>query len=292
MEQQEQGILPIISWIMDNLTALASIAYAAAFIAFLLYVYTRAGSMHFLRDRIWRLMGGKSDFLIHDLQKLKLETRELEHFRFEFGIPANTIQDIELFERWISNHKISLKDATAAKEYIDWADYSHLKIKKKNLTLLRKFLTYLGILSLTSAALFFSAAIPNYLMASFDDSPFFYISTKETRFSVFGGDTLDSTSCKEEGALARLSQENEFHLNRLQSICKAYDSEEQLNLLKKRIDEQKAAALALAFFSALVMFYFARESGKVFAAQRIQKILEANTAFSASSTDNQLPNVG
>lgn len=180
MEQQEQGILPIISWIMDNLTALASIAYVAAFIAFLLYVYTRAGSMHFLRDRIWRLMGGKSEFLIPDLQKLKLEARELEHFRFEFGIPASTIRDIQPFERWISDHKISLKDAATAKEYIDWTDYSRLNIKRKNLTLIRKTFTYLGILSFTSAALFFFAAIPNHLMASFDDSPFFYISTKET----------------------------------------------------------------------------------------------------------------
>lgn len=131
MEPQEQGILPIISWIMDNLTALASMAYAAAFIAFLLYVYTRAGSMHFLRDRIWRLLGGKSDFLIPDLQKLKLEVREIEHFRFEFGIPANTIQDIEQFEHWISANTISLKDATTAKEYIDWSNHNQLHIKKR-----------------------------------------------------------------------------------------------------------------------------------------------------------------
>lgn len=275
MPSQEQGILPIISWIMDNLTALASIAYAATFIAFLLYVYTRAGSMHFLRDRIWRLMGGKSDFLIPDLQKLKLEARELEHFRFEFGIPASTIRDIELFERWISDNIISLKDAATAKEYIDWSDYKQLRIKEKNFTILRKLFTYFGIFTLTSAALFFFIAIPNYLMASFEDSPFFYISTKETKFSILGGDTLDSTSCKEKEILSRLSQKNEFPLDRLQSICRAYTSEEQISSLKKRINEQKSAALALALFFVLLMIYFARESAKVFAAQRIQKNLEA-----------------
>ncbi|MDH0098972.1 DUF6216 family protein [Ectopseudomonas hydrolytica] len=275
MPSQEQGILPIISWIMDNLTALASIAYAATFIAFLLYVYTRAGSMHFLRDRIWRLMGGKSDFLIPDLQKLKLEARELEHFRFEFGIPATTIRDIEQFEHWISDNIISLKDAATAKEYIDWSDYNQLRIKEKNFTLLRKLFTYFGIFTLTSAALFFFIAIPNYLMASFEDSPFFYISTKETKFSILGGDTLDSLSCKEKEVLSRLSQENEFPLDRLQSICSTYASEEKISLLKKRISEQKSAALALALFFVLLMIYFARESTKVFAAQRIQKNLEA-----------------
>lgn len=277
MEPQEHGILPIISWIMDNITALASIAYAATFIAFLLYVYTRAGSMHFLRDRIWRLMGGKSDFLIPDLQKLKLEARELEHFRFEFGIPASTIRDIEYFEHWISENTISLKDAATAKEYIDWSDYSHLDIKKKNFTFLQKLFTYLGILTLVSAALFFFIAIPNYLMASFEDSPFFYISAKETKFSILGGDTLDRTSCKEKEALSRLSQENDFPLDRLQTICSAYESEEQTNSLKKRINEQKSAALGLALFFALLMIYFARESAKVFAAQRIRKNLKTKT---------------
>lgn len=75
-------------------------------------------------------------------------------------------------------------------------------------------------------------------MASFNDSPFFYISAKETRFSILGGDTLDSTSCKEEEILSKLSHKNEFPLNRLKSICSAYESEEQVTLLKKRINEK------------------------------------------------------
>lgn len=284
MESQEQGVLPIINWIMENITALASIAYAIIFVVFLLYVYTRAGSMHFLRDRIWRLMGGKSDFLIPDLQKLKLEARELEHFRFEFGIPANTIRNIELFEKWISDNEIYLKDAAAAKEYIDWADYDNLNIKRKNLTLSRKIFASFGFFFLASATSFFLAATPNYLMASFDDSPFFYISTKETKLSIFGGVAVDSTTCKEEATLATISQENGFPLHRLKIICNAYDDEDQLKTLKKRINEQKMAAITLAIFCALAMFFFARESAKVSAAQRIKKILDAKKAASEENS--------
>lgn len=286
MEVQEQGFFNIASWIMENVTALASIAYAAAFIVFLAYIYKRAGSMHFLRDRIWRLMGGKSEFLIPDLQKLKLEERELEHFRFEFGIPASTIEDIELFEKWISKNKISLKDAAAAKGYIDWADYRNLKIKEKSLPFLRTFFRYSGLAALFSAALFFLAATPNYLMASFDDSPFFYVSTKETRFSVFGGDVLDSSSCKEKDELVNFSQNNNFPLERLHSICDVYNSEEQLNSLKSRINEQKAAAFSLILLSIVVMVYFSLKSAKIFAAERIQRTLESNTELSSGAQRN------
>lgn len=274
MTAQEQAALSTLNWVMENLTSLASIAYVTAFGLFLFYIFKRAGSMHFLRDRAWRLMGGKSDFLTPELQKLKLESRELEHFRFEFGVPAKSIRDIELFEQWISAHKISLKDVTIAKEYIDWTDYTHLKTKQKNLIFLRKTFKFFGIITLTFSGLFFVAAIPNHLMASFDDTPFFYISTKSTLLSLFGGNSIDSTECKYEDRLAELSQNSEFPLYRLQYICSVFENDDQLKSLNQSIDEQKTAALSLAIFFALVMFYFARESKKVTAAQKIRETLE------------------
>ncbi|HUE92621.1 DUF6216 family protein [Pseudomonas sp.] len=272
--QESQNILTAINWTLTNLPALASIVYAIAFSAFLLYVYKRAGSMHFLRDRIWRLMGGKSDFYIPDLQKLKLEAREIEHFRFEFGVPARTILEIQQFESWIKTNNLSLKDIATAREYIDWGNYEKLKLKDKNLGKIEKAFTTLGITFLTLAALSFWAVTPNYLMASFDDSPYFYISTKETKLTIFGENNINRIICEDETALITISKNNEFPLQRIKVICEAYSDDKQLASLAKKIKEQRTAALSLSIFFALVMIYFARESAKVYAAQRLRENLK------------------
>lgn len=276
MELQEtQPILTAVNWTLTNLPAIASLVYAASFIAFLLYIYTRAGSIHFLRDRVWRIMGGKSDFLIPELQKLKLEARELEHFRFEFGVPAKTIHEIQKFETWVNTNKLSLKDIATAREHINWSDYDQLKLKDKNLNTTEKILAFFGITFMTLSALSFLATAPNYLMASFDDSPYFYISTTETKFSMFGEEVININICNDKSMLTKISQKIDFPLQRIQTICEAYSNEEQLTIINNKIKDQRTAALSLSIFFTLIMFYFARESAKIYAAQRILIILNS-----------------
>jgi hypothetical protein len=276
MELQEpQNIFTAINWTLTNLPALASIVYAIGFSSFLFYVYNRAGSMYFLRDRIWRLMGGKSDFYIPDLQKLKLEAREIEHFRFEFGVPARSIQEIQQFENWVKANNLSLKDIATAREYINWGDYSQLKLKEKNLGRIAKVFTFFGITFLALATFSFWAAAPNYLMASFDDSPYFYISTKEAKFTMFGEATINKSTCEDEKTLIEISKESDFPLQRIKVICDAYSDDKQFASLAKKIKEQRTAAFSLSIFFALVMIYFARESAKAYAAQRVHSSLKS-----------------
>lgn len=272
--QESQNILTAINWTLTNLPALASLIYAIAFGAVLLYIYNRAGSMHFLRDRAWRIMGGKSDFYIPSLQKLKLEARELEHFRFEFGVPARTIQEIQKFETWIKANYLSLKDIATAREYIDWKDYDQLKLKDRNLGRIGKIFTALGIIFLVLAVLSFWAVTPNYLMARFDDSPYFYISTKKTRLTIFGESTINKATCADETTLIKISKEGKFPLQRIKIICEAYSDDKQLVSIAKKIKEQRTAAFSLSILFGLVMIYFARESAKVYAAQRVRDSLK------------------
>lgn len=88
----------LLQWTNNNL-ALAVSALNAIFVsALFIHFYFRAGSLLFLRDKLWHYLGGKESFYMHELEQMRKDARELEHFRFEFNVPANSIKDAKQFE--------------------------------------------------------------------------------------------------------------------------------------------------------------------------------------------------
>ena len=51
-------------------------------------LYFRAGSLLFIRDKLWHYTAERS-FYTSELEQLRKDARELEHFRFEFNVQLN-----------------------------------------------------------------------------------------------------------------------------------------------------------------------------------------------------------
>ncbi|KXO75503.1 MULTISPECIES: DUF6216 family protein [Stutzerimonas stutzeri subgroup] len=94
--------LSSISFVATLLEVLGIIILIVIFIKFFL----RAGSILFLKDRFWRLLGGKPVF--HDVrsQLLFQELREIEHFRAEYGFSVSSLSDIDDYLVWRSRHNV------------------------------------------------------------------------------------------------------------------------------------------------------------------------------------------
>lgn len=114
----------LFQWTNNNLTLIVSILNALFISALFIHFYFRTGSLLFIRDKLWHYLGGKESFYTSELEQLRKDARELEHFRFEFNVPAQSIKDARLFERWVSEKEISLTSIKKAREYIDWSDFS------------------------------------------------------------------------------------------------------------------------------------------------------------------------
>lgn len=104
--------LASVSFVATLLEVLGIIILLVIFLKF----FFRAGSIFFLKDRFWRLLGGKPIF--HDVraQLLFQELREIEHFRAEYGFSVSSLSDIDDFLVWRSRHNVPVglfKDAAS-----------------------------------------------------------------------------------------------------------------------------------------------------------------------------------
>lgn len=241
------------------------IVLAAGFV----YIYRRARSLLFLRDRLWRLLGGKAEFANAKFEQMKREARELEHFRFEFNIPAHSLEQAEAFHGWQSRHRLQLGDVSLARDYIDWRDFNDLKmkftlqqLKRRNIgAMIAAMLIYLAV------ALSFSLATSNYVLVSFKDTPFFYVSEQDVKFSPFGQPLLSAQTCASPQALQVLDDATDFPPQRFSSICEDFGSPGSVAHIKTELNTQRFMLVALGtmlfmFFLALVKAAVQRRAAK------------------------------
>ncbi|HEX8592336.1 MAG TPA: DUF6216 family protein [Pseudomonas sp.] len=256
-------------WFITNPTSIIVFLNLLLLAAGFVYIYRRAKSMLFLRDRLWRLLGGKADFAHEKFERMKREARELEHFRYEFNIPAHSLEQAEAFHEWQSQHRLQLGDVSLAKNYIDWRDFNALKMKVslRQLRRINVAAMIAAILLYLVVALSFSLAASNYLMVSFKDTPFFYVSEKDVKFSPFGQPKLSSQTCESPEALQALDDETDFPPQRFSSICEEFGSPRIVEHIKTELSKQRIMLVSLGsmlfvFFLALVKAAVQRRAAK------------------------------
>lgn len=93
---------------------LATLVIGACLIAFF---WWRAGSIHTLLERIWHLIAGKSE--VHDpvLKEFIQENRELERFRFIYGLKVSSMADVHRLSAWMKAHAITLDQVRQIKRW-------------------------------------------------------------------------------------------------------------------------------------------------------------------------------
>lgn len=262
-----------------NLTS-ATILLAANIVlisAIFLYIYNRAGSTLFIRDKLWRVLGGKTDFSTPAFQKLKEEARELEHFKFEFNVPATSLEEAKEFEKWVAAHNLPLFDILSARNYIDWTNFKSLKLKKTNFELRKSLSAITALLSYIFMVASCALATPNYFVAKLPNTKSFYVSETKIKFSIFTKDSLTIESCKSLQNVKEISRKFEFPLDTLKDICKDLENEAIQKKIRKEITTQRIAVGSLGVFLFLFFIHSAKTAFKISAAIRLRARLSSPT---------------
>lgn len=261
------------NWATSNVTTLASIANFIFITIVFIAIYFRAGSVLFMRDRIWKFLGGKSKFNINSFQRLKDNERELEHFRFEFGVPAIDLSEAESFERWVTTKNLPLREISRASKYIDWSDFANLKIKNVNLKIRKILAAVSAIFFYIFMTFSFALASSKYYIASFPDTSYFYLSENNVKFSLFSDHSLNSQTCKSPDILSRINKESDFPLEILNQFCEELHKEEVKEKIKRNLTGQRIALLTLGIFCLISLFFVIKNVSRIYAALRIQNRL-------------------
>ncbi|MBT2374349.1 DUF6216 family protein [Pseudomonas fluorescens] len=194
-----------LTWYVENVAAFSGFITVFAIGWLLFFIYRRSGSLLFLRDWIWRFFGGQPHFETERFERMRKDLRELEYYRYEFNIPANTLHDADSAEEWMYDNGFTPRDFGRVKRYIDWSDFTALSF------ITRKFAQWkincfflLTIVLLAGVAITPRLIESRYLMVSLKNSPeapSFYISENNVKFGIWSDARLTIEQCRSSESL-------------------------------------------------------------------------------------------
>jgi hypothetical protein len=83
------------------------------------FFWWRSGSIYSLLERVWRLVAGKAEVSDEKLKKFILETRDVEKFRFMFGLKVERMAELHKLLEWLNANSIGISKAQMAKRWIN-----------------------------------------------------------------------------------------------------------------------------------------------------------------------------
>ena len=269
-------------WSIENLVPLAGVGAPVLLGLLLWFIYRRAGSLYFLRDLIWRIFGGTTEFDNQSqFDTLRKELREIEYFRYEFNIPAKNLHEANLAHRWIVDNGLAPGDLSRNRAYIDWSDFNapRFATDKFSPKRFRCFIALLAILGVLLAPLPMASQSP-YMMVwlkNEPDSPAFYLSQQDIKFEMWlPDDKLTLDQCRSSEKLAPFTrympEEN------LDTICSFFMAPDYALEVEKGLKGQRwfLAVVSAMLFLGLVLV--------VLKLSRMQRAQTVYNRFTASTT--------
>ena len=248
----------VVTWTFENYATIAS-AFSGIFTcALIIYIYQRSGSVFFLRDLAWKFFGGANEFENKTYEKNRKILREVEHYRFEFNIPAQSLEHTELVEAWISENSYSHRDIAKIKNYINWKDFRNLDFKEnlfsKNT---ERFLSTLMALFMLIITLSLPLTGFDYLMVSLKnatDAPSFYLSEYNAKFNIFSDTVMTINDCKTSDSLQKFILPNLSEKN-LDAICSLFLDPKYSTYVQHGLKDQRGFLSLITLISICMVTY-------------------------------------
>lgn len=246
-------------WSAEALAPLGAIGIALLIFWLLWFIYSRAGSLYFLRDLIWRSFGGRTEFDNHSpLNTMRKELREIEFFRYEFNIPAKNLQEADLAYRWITANGFTPSDIGRNRRYMDWTDFNAPNFATQRFSR-KKFWWGFGFLIALLCAI---APVPlatqsKYLMVSLKDAPdtpSFYLSQDDIKFQMWWPERL-LTADKCRSTETKQPFFDDMPEDKLDTICSFFMDPNYTSHVAKGLKEQRSilSGFALLCFAGLTL---------------------------------------
>ncbi|MCF5545771.1 DUF6216 family protein [Pseudomonas salomonii] len=280
----------IVTWTFQNYAAIVGLLSGLAICALVLYIYSRSGSLIFLRDLMWRFFGGSTTFENPKYEATRKDLREVEYYRFEFNIPAQNLEHARQADKWITDNHFSYNDVARIRKYIDWKDFTQLSLKEAMITPFKRnwFLGW-GIFFLAIISITPPLADSSYLMVSLkkaSDVPSFYLSENNAKFHFWPSDTLSVDECKSPTALEKFYNED-FSEGTINTIFSLFLSPTYVENVKTGLKEQKGFLLFIACLSIFAVFCILTKLSRLGVARKLHDQMTAQSTHTPAESAAQ-----
>lgn len=125
---------------MDSLATLPlgaflNVLLLPAAILAIVFFWWRAGTTQSIMELLWRLFHGRQPINDTRLAAFVDQARELERFRFTFGIKVHSIADLHRFIDWQARNNLSIVQLQQASRWIDTSRHDFIVAPRRALIL-------------------------------------------------------------------------------------------------------------------------------------------------------------
>lgn len=242
------------------------------------FLWWRAGSIHSILDRIWRLIAGKAEVQNATLKSFLQANRDLEKFRFIYGLKVETIVDLNKLIKWMEKHSLSISALQKVRRWVDPRS-PEILMKPPQSYIKAKIFT-VGVVSV----IFLGC---NYLGTSrstifqMKQSKVWFKTDATTIDAPLGGWSFNSSSC--EGNIEGVMRETGFLTHEAAEICRAMKGDSLKALVRQDLKTQRAIGVLGMTLALVTMLYSIFTAVAAQEATRLRKKLYGDSAVGADS---------
>lgn len=240
-------------------------------IIMIIFFWYRTGTTHSLLERLWRLAAGKVEVGDTRLGKFIKETRDLERFRFIYGLKVGNTEDLHKLLAWLKKHSIDIDLAQRGKKWID-IKTPEIILPPSNGYVVRQWMAVIlyGTLAIGASSIISSQLALLQMKATGT----WFLSDAQTVRPLIGNWVIDDKSCS--GQSTEPLHSTGFSDNETTLICKAMKTGGLDEIVKSATHQQQLFGLGLSSGLLVLLLLGLIHLGSVKAAQKIHKMTNKN----------------
>ncbi|MHA6492262.1 DUF6216 family protein [Pseudomonas borbori] len=225
----------------------------------LLFSWVRAGSAHFLRERVWALFGGSKEFHDPYLNEQWMKVRDLEAARYKTGIHFQCRKKAAETFAWLDAHDVPLDDLLKGARYFDPSEILVRDPQLKAKCIASWLSTGVLLLIMT---VFIAFSLSSYALLTVKKTDTAVWTDGETAKSWdFRSWKADAKSCKDGNAPIQNEHDKKVICELITTDTKAF--------IEKSLSSQKYVGALSAVFLMLIVVFILRSLNQARAAQRV-----------------------
>lgn len=241
---------------MDSISLFAQsplfspLAAVLAGVALIGIFWWRAGTIHCVLDRLWRLMAGKTEIQDPALKEFDKRNRDLERFRFVYRLNIATLDDANRLIRWLEEHGLNIAMLQKIRRWVD-VNSTDVVLEPPNSYILHRLIA--AVLAVFVMATINHFAASNSAFLQMRESKIWFKTDLKTVDGPFDAWSFNLEECEKDKEAIKLK--TGFQDSETIAICTSLKDGGLTKIVKKTVKLQRwtgafttSAALAIAFF--------------------------------------------
>ena len=237
----------------------------------------RAGSIHTVLERLWRLAAGKAEIQDPVLKEFIQETRDLEKFRFIYGLKIETKVDLHRLLAWRERNAIDIGRVQKARRWINIRTTNVINPSPDRYFYGKAVIVLVYALMSIAASEVFSSKFAFLQMRT---SKSLFLTDAKTIHHVFGRWTIELELCSKEPA--QITMLTGFLKTETSSLCRAFNGESLKRMVDVTLQQQRIAS---ATIGVIAMLFLVGNILRIRSAEEARKIKKHLTSSTVTPTN-------